>query len=75
LGGDLQIGEQFHLLAAMIEGRFATNQRQHAAHTWRQVRLLNVQSGIGRALSVMTVRTQIPGAPELDLAHGGQHVP
>src|SRR5208283_2325350 len=30
---------------------------------------------ISRRLSVMTLRTQIPGAQELDLAHGGQHMP
>src|SRR5271167_273297 len=59
----------------MLEGRLRTNQRQHAAHTGRQVRLLNIQSGISRRLSVMTLRTQIPGAEELDLAHGGQHMP
>ena len=50
------------LPASMVEWRFGSNQRQHAAHPGRQVQLLNVQSRIGRALSVMTVRTQIPRA-------------
>jgi hypothetical protein len=74
-GCHLQTGQQFDLSASMIEGRFGTNQRQHTAHAGRQVQLRNVQSGIGRELSVMTVRTQIPRALELDLTHGGEHFP
>ena len=31
-GGHLQIGEQFHLLASVIEGRLLAHHRLHAAH-------------------------------------------
>ena len=71
----LQTSQQLDLTASVVEGHFGTSQRQHAAHARRQLQPLNVQRGIGGELSVMALRTQIPGAQEPDLAHNGQHVP
>jgi hypothetical protein len=56
-GRHLQTRQQLEVSASVLKGSLRTNQRQHAAHPWRQVCLGNVQSGIGRALSVMTLRT------------------
>ena len=74
-GRYFETGQQPDLLPAMVEGRFRAHQRQHAAYTGRGIRFLYVQSGVGGTLPVMAVRTQIPGAQQLDLADGGQHAP
>jgi hypothetical protein len=74
-GRHFEAGQQLDLPASMVEWRFGPDQRKHAAHAGRQSQILNVQSHIGRALSVMTVRTQIPRAQQLDIAHGSQHAP
>ncbi len=63
------------VLASLIEGRFRPHQRQHAAYAGRQIRLVDVQSGIGGELPVVAVRAEIPGAQELDLAHCGEYMP
>jgi hypothetical protein len=57
----------------MVERGFGTDQCRHAADTWRKIRFLNIQSGIGGTLPVVAVRAEIPGAQQLDLAYGGQH--
>ena len=74
-GRHLKTGEQFDPPAAVIERRVGTNQRQHAAHSGGQVRLLDIQRGIGGALTFVAMRTQIPGAQKLHLAQRGQHMP
>ena len=59
LSGHLESRQQFELTASVIERRVRTNQRQHTAHTGREIRLLDIQGGIYRKLAVMTVRAQI----------------
>jgi hypothetical protein len=46
----------------MVERGFGTDQCRHAADTWRKIRFLNIQSGIGGTLPVVAVRAEIPGA-------------
>jgi hypothetical protein len=75
LGRHFQTSQQLDLTACVVERRFRANQRQHTAHTGRQIQLFYVQSGIGGKLPVMTLRTQIPRALKLDFAHGGEHSP
>jgi hypothetical protein len=59
----------------VVERCLRTNQRQHAAHTGRQICLLDVQSNIGGELAVTALWTEIPGPKKLDLAHCGQYAP
>jgi hypothetical protein len=61
-GGYLQPSEQFHLLPAMIERSFLTHDSLHAAHTWREFRVFDIQFDIGGELAVMAVRAQVVGA-------------
>jgi len=72
-GSDLQAGQQFHLLAAVIEGGLLAHQSLHAPHTRRKLRVDNIEFLIGGKLPAMTVRTQIPGPRYFDRAHRGQH--
>jgi len=68
-GGDLQAGQQLHLLPPMIERSLLTHQSVHAAHARRKLRILNVQFDIGRELAGMALRAQIVGPPYFHLAH------
>ena len=61
-GSHFQIGEQFHLLPPMIEGRLQAHHRQHAAHAWREFRVLDIQFDIGGELATMAVWAQVVGA-------------
>jgi hypothetical protein len=54
--GHLQIGQQFHLLAPLVEGRPLAHGRLHAAHSRGELRILDVQFDVGRELSRMAVR-------------------
>ena len=51
LGGHLQIGEQFHLLAAMVKGGVLSHNGLHAAHSRRGLRIFDVQFDVGRELA------------------------
>ena len=53
-GGDLQPGQQIHLLAASLERRaLAADQRQHAAHTGRKLRLFHIQHRVTGELTLV----------------------
>jgi len=70
LGRHLQIGEQFDLLAPVIERDLLTYQSQHAAHPWGELRVDDVQFDIGRELAVMAVRAQVVRPPYFRRAYG-----
>lgn len=59
LGGHLQIGQKFQLLASLIEGVFLADDRLHAAHTGRELRVGDIQFDISRELTGMALRTQV----------------
>jgi hypothetical protein len=69
LSGYLKIGEQFQLLAAMIEGSLLANDSLHTAHPRRELCVFNVQFDIGGELAGMTVRAQVVGARYFRLTH------
>ena len=58
-GGDLQTGEQFHLLTPVVEGCRRSHHSEHAAHFGGDFRFLHIQFHIGRELSLMASRTQV----------------
>ena len=72
-GGHLQIGEQLHLLASVIEGRLLAHHRLHAAHPGRELRVFDVQFDIGGELAGVAVRAQVVGARHFHLAHRRQN--
>ena len=72
-GGHFQTGQDLHLFTAVIEGSLLTDQGVHAAHTGRELGVLNVQFHVGRKLALMTVRAQIVGTPDLYRSHHRQH--
>ena len=48
LGSDFQSGQQLHLLAAALErGALTAHQRQHAAHSGRELGVLHIQCRVG----------------------------
>ena len=61
LGGHLQTGQDLHLVAAMLEGPFLTDESLHAADSWGELCTLDIQFDIGRELADVTVRAQIVG--------------
>ena len=71
-GGHLQIGKQFHLLPSVVEGCLLADDRLHAAHPGRELRVLNVQFDIGGELAGMAVRAQVVGARHFHHAHHRQ---
>ena len=73
LGGHLQVGQEFQLLASVIEGGLLTDDCLHAAHSWRELGVFDIQFDIGGELSAMAVRAQVVGTRDGDLAHGRQH--
>ena len=50
-GGHLQIGEQFHLLASVIERGLLAHDGLHAAHPGRGLRVFDIQFDIGGELA------------------------
>jgi hypothetical protein len=58
-GGHLQAGQNFHLLAAVIEGCLLAHQGVHAAHSGRKLRVLDIQFGIHRKLADAAWSAQI----------------
>jgi hypothetical protein len=71
LGGDLQVGQQFHLLASVIErGALAADQCQHAADPRRQLGVFDVEGGVGGEPPLSAVE-----APVISAEHfgGTQH--
>ena len=73
LRGHVQAGQEFHLLAAVIEGRVGTHSRQHASHAGRQRRALHVPFGIRGKLPFVTVGTQIIRALQFHLSDRGEN--
>jgi hypothetical protein len=71
--GHLQVGEQLHLLASMIEGYILTDNRLHAAHPRRGLRVLDVQFDIGGKLARVAARAQVVGTQHCHFAHHSQH--
>jgi hypothetical protein len=67
-GRDFQTGQNLHLPASVIEGSLLTHYRLHAAHARRAVAVFDVELAVERGLTVVTVRTQIPGARQFHLA-------
>ena len=57
-GGHLQAGQNFHLLAAVIEGRLLAHQGVHAAYSGRKLRVLDIQFDIHRKLADAALRAQ-----------------
>jgi hypothetical protein len=55
-GSHLQAGQNFHLFAAMIEGRLLADDRLHAAYPGREFRILDIQFDIGGQLADAAVR-------------------
>src|SRR5258708_650865 len=53
----------------MIEGSFLAHDRQHAAHSWRQLRVLDVQFDIGWELTGMATWAKIIGPRYFHLSH------
>src|SRR5258708_3128661 len=72
-GGHFQAGQDLHLFTAVIEGSLLTHQGVHAAHTGRELGVLNVQFHVGRKLALMTVRAQIVGTRDLYRSQHRQH--
>ncbi len=72
-GRNLQIGQNLHLLAAMIEGGVLADERLHATHTGGELSLLDVQFDIGGELSVMAVGAKIIGTRHFHWADCSQH--
>ena len=56
----------------MIEACLLTHHSQHAAHAWRELRLLEVQFNVGGELAIMTVRAQVIRARHFYLAEHAQ---
>ena len=57
----------------MVEGGILANRRLHAAHTWRELRIFDVQFDIGGKLTHMAVRAQIVRTRHLRLPYSGEH--
>jgi hypothetical protein len=57
----------------MIESNLLANQPRHAAHPGREIMLFYVQLAIPWELAVVTVRAQIPGPRQCDLAQGSEN--
>jgi hypothetical protein len=57
-GRYLQAGQNFHLFAAVIEGRLLADDRLHAAHSGRKLRVLDIQFDIHRKLADAALRAQ-----------------
>ena len=72
-GGDLQIGEQFQLPTAMIEGSLLAHDSLHAAYSRRELGVFDVQFDISGELAVMAMRAQVVGPRYSHLADGGQN--
>src|SRR5260370_35639100 len=53
----------------MIEGSFLAHDRQHAAHSWRQLRVLDVQFDISWELTGMATWAKIIGPRYFHLSH------
>src|SRR5271169_215202 len=68
-GGKRQPRQQFHLLAAVLEGALMPDRRQHASHAGREPRVLDVEFNIDRELTTMAVLTQVVRAQALGLSH------
>lgn len=67
-GGHLQIGEEFQLLPAAIEGGLLAYDGLHPAHSWREPRASDVQFAVSGELPIVTARTEIVGTRDLHWA-------
>jgi hypothetical protein len=74
-GGHLQVGEQFHLLPTVIEGRLLAYDRLHATHARRKLRIFDVQPSIDRELAAMAARAQLVGTRHFHRAQRREHGP
>jgi hypothetical protein len=72
-GGHFQSGQDFHLLAAAIEGRSLADHGIHAAHTGREFGFLDVQFDIDWELADMALGAQVVGPQDSGRAHDGLH--
>jgi hypothetical protein len=72
-GGDLQAGQDLHLLAAMIKGCLLADQGLHTAHGRRGLRIVNVQFDVGGKLARVTVGAQIIGTRYAHLTYGTEN--
>jgi hypothetical protein len=73
LGGYLQIGEEFQLLATVIEGGILSNDRLHAPHSWRELRVLDVQFDIRGELPGVTMWAQVVRPRDFHFTDYRQH--
>ena len=69
---DLQVGQEFELGACWNKGSLAADDCQHAPHTGREIRFVDVERDVGGELSVITRRAPIVGALDTCTAHGGE---
>jgi len=72
-GGDRQTGQQFHLLAAPIEGSFMAHGGQHTADPRGEFRVLDVEIDIHGKLALMAMLTEVIRAQALGFTDSGQH--
>ena len=72
-GGHLQIGQQFHVLSALVERGLLTEHRLHATHSGGGLGVFDVQFDIGGELTRMAVCAQIIGAGHAHCSHRGEH--
>jgi hypothetical protein len=68
LGGHLQVGQQFPLLAPWIERSLLAHGGQHATHSRRECGVLDIQFDIHGELACRTVRAPIVGTRNLGKA-------
>ncbi|MBI4905327.1 MAG: hypothetical protein HY820_16960 [Acidobacteria bacterium] len=70
--GDLQVGQEFELVACWNKGSLAADGSQHASHAGREIRLVDVERDVGGKLSVVTRRAPIVRALDTCPAHCGE---
>jgi hypothetical protein len=72
LCGYLQIGQQFHVLASVIEGGLLADDGLHAAHAGGELRIFDIQFNIRGRLPAVTVWAQIIGTRDFHPTHRSQ---
>ena len=61
------------MIPALSKGRHAADGRQHAPHSRREVRLIDIQFNVGRKLSRVAGGTQVIGSVNMGPAHHGEY--
>lgn len=74
-GGDFQVCQKLHLLAAPGKGRLAPNGCEHTPHAGGEIRLLDVELYVGGKHPAVAFGAQIIGAVDPSPAHGCEYRP